>query len=200
MSKNDETSVGPVPDLERLYSGREPPAALEERVVGEFRRSSGIGARPPDRRWAPRRALLRAAAAAVLFMAGWAVGSWGLGDPVAEPGGWPTDAGAGFMLLLWEGEGFDASGAEATAAEYAVWAGSVAGQGLAISGEELGAPRTIVGDLGGAIEGPARLGSARLGGYFLVGAGSADEVRSLVRGHPHLARGGAIEIAPIVRR
>lgn len=195
MRESDEARAGRIPDLERLYSGRKPSVELEERVVEDFRRSTGSGPRRRGPRFGPRGATLQAAAAVVVFMTGWAAGASVSDGAGTAPVG-PADAGPGVMLLLWEGGGFDASGdAEATAAEYAAWARSVAGTGVAISGEELGAGRTIVGDPG-AVPG----GSARLGGYFLLGTGSLEEARRLVQDHPHLARGGAIEIATIVRR
>jgi hypothetical protein len=105
-------------------------------------------------------------------------------------------AGQQFMLLLWEGRGF-ATGIDpaAAAAEYAAWAGSVARSGVMISGGELGTERAVVG----SASGPSA-GGARLGGYFLVEVANIEQARGLLDGHPHLANGGAIEIAPIVTR
>jgi hypothetical protein len=224
MHDNDDQPAGsPVPRLDRLYADRELPPALERRVLDGLRSSGLIGTRhgesadagapvandpsrdgrqPSRRAW--RVAGLRSAAALVVFAAGWWVGATREETQTVAPTATsvaPDATGVAaeqqFMLLLWEGRGF-ATGIDpaAAAAEYAAWAGSVARSGVRISGDELGTERAVVGS---ASAGPSADG-ARVGGYFLVEVANIEEARGLLAGHPHLANGGAIEIAPIVTR
>jgi len=177
-----------VPGLEKLYAGRRAPPAVEQRILGDFVTSMGASG---GGRSSSRRVLLHMAAALVIFAVGW----WS-GASAAEEGTDPA-GGSRFMLLLWEGE--SSAGpldAEATAAAYGAWAGSLARSGVSIMGEELGSERATVG---GESSVPP-VGTMRVGGFFVVGAPSLEAARDLVDGHPHLANGGAIEIAPIVDR
>lgn len=198
---DDEGAGRAVPELEGLYADRPLPPELEERVVGglvdEGLIASPSRGRRPPRWW--RTAILQTAAALVLFAGGvWAGGVWAGAAGTAEPPpeGGLAEPGPAFMLLLWEGEGWNPpDDPEAVAAAYASWAGSLARAGVPISGDELGLERTVIGAAAArASEG------AMIGGYFIVGAESAEQARALVEGHPHLANGGAIEIAPIVER
>lgn len=192
------------PDLGGLYNEREPPAELEERVVRALRVETGRGgpgAVQPDPGGRerggglggtrqPRWALI--AAGLVLFIAGSLVGRATIrpSDVVAPTTGQP------FMLLLWEDDRFSAGSPEAVAAEYAAWAESVAQGGAPISGDELGPSRTV-GPLGDG-SGPAP--DARIGGYFLVHAESAEAAGRLALQHPHVEYGGWIDVAPILHR
>lgn len=198
-----DAGAGPVPDLEALYSDRKPPLELEERVIEEYRSvvedgwrfgpgHAGRRPRSDAGSWTTR---ARVAAAIVVFAAGWGAGtlvsSRGEPAPEASESGTPS-----YMMLLWEGESFAPGDDPAAVAEaYAAWARSVARSGISVSGEELGSDRAIVGGGAGRIT-----GSDRIGGFFLLGAAGLDEARTLAEGHPHVAAGGVIEIAPVVRR
>lgn len=202
-----EEGAGAVPGLEELYADRQPRPELEERVVEEYRsvvygggrfRHGNAGRRArsdarSDARWWTNGA--RVAAAIVVFATGWGVGVYM--SPGGEPG---PDASPfetpSYMMLLREGEGFEPGDDPAAVADaYAAWARSVARSGIAVSGEELGSDRAIVAAGAGRTT-----GSDRIGGFFLVAAAGLDEARTLAESHPHVAAGGVIEIAPVVRR
>lgn len=188
MHGNEEgRDAQPVPGLEKLYAARHAPPTLDQRILDDFlasRETSHAGRSPS------RGVLLQVAAALVIFTVGWWSGASGSED-IDSPGG------SRFMLLLWEGESSsDPLDAEATAAAYGAWAGSLAQSGVSIMGEELGMERARVG----AESSMPPVGATRVGGYFVVDAPSLEAARHLVEGHPHIASGGAIEIAPIVDR
>jgi len=189
---------GVVPGLEGLYADREAPPELEGRVMEDFRSTTSAARRPRGRSgsWRARTIVLQLAAALVVFAVGWGLGAstpWALAP--ADVAG-PSGSAAGYMMLLWENEAPSPSDDPADVAEaYASWARSLAESGIAVSGEELGAERVFVGDVA-----PSALEESRVGGFFLVDAETLDEARSLAEGHPHVAAGGAIEVAPVVRR
>lgn len=198
-----EEGAGSVPGLEELYADRGPPPELEDRIVEDYRsvvgrerrfRAGNAGRRSRSDAGA-RTTWARAAAAIVVFAAGWGAGTYMSppGDPASEASasGTPT-----YMMLLREGEGFEPEDDPTAVADaYAAWARSVARTGIDVSGEELGSDRAIVGDEAGQMT-----GSDRIGGYFLLGVATLDEARILAESHPHVAAGGVIEIAPVVRR
>lgn len=219
MPKSDTNEpVGP--DLDRLHSDRDPPDALEDRVVealraegalrtdGELRsegsegsiRSVGSKGRPgaevvgaAGEHRIPRRYRMGLIAAGIaLFIAGSLVGR----AMARTTGPLAATTGQPFMLLLWEDDRFSAGSPDAVAEEYAAWAEQVARSGSPISGDELGPSRTIGGSVGGA--GPAS--DARIGGYFLVHAENAEAADRLARDHPHVGHGGWIDVAPILQR
>jgi hypothetical protein len=183
---NDDTNADDRLDLSRLYTSRRVPPDLEDRVVHDLSASGLI--RPSGRGWMTWSS--RIAAALVLFVAGWAVGQRPTtATPAAEDR---------FMLLLWEGPDFGAGApAGSLAAEYGAWAASLAGEGITISGSELGSTRLLLSPTGARTFPEDRL---ELGGYFILGSESVDDARRLAQDHPHLGYGGWIEIAPLVTR
>jgi hypothetical protein len=197
MNDREEGRAGGLHDLEGLYAGREPPPELEARVVADFRSVMSGRLRHRTRSWTP---WIRAAAAVAVFLAGWGTGTLTsrVRDPV--PAGSPSHSTSyerpSYVMLLWEGESFEPGDDPAAVADaYAGWARSVTRAGIAVSGEELGSDRAIVG----AEAGPPT-GAGRIGGFFLLDATTMDEARRLAEGHPHVAAGGVIEIAPVIRR
>jgi hypothetical protein len=194
MRGHDEEPDGRLPELDELYREREPPPGLEDRVVRGLRADGSIGGR---RAWSTRRPIAQAAAALLVFAAGIWVGRAGNAATATDgPMSSSAEADARYMLLLWEDETFAPSDApEEVAAAYGAWAGTLAEQGVPIDGDELGLERALLG--AATVRSNA---GATVGGFFTVGAASLEDVRRLVEGHPHLANGGAIEIAPIVVR
>lgn len=188
MPPRDDDADRTLPGMGALYADRQPSPDLEDRVVADL---VGQGLLVASRRrrlawWA----VSRAAAAAIVFAAGWVLG--------ARPA--PATAGEGdatYMLLLWEDGRLDRSDPPETVARaYAAWARDAARAGVPVRGDELSPERVVVG----APPTAPTAGGAFVGGYFLVGAPTADAARRLAEGHPHVERGGWIEVAGVVPR
>ena len=165
----------------------EPPAGLEERVVGTLRARGllrGTDGRP-RRSLAPRWAWpVAIAAGLLLFVGGFALGR----RPAAAPGAGLNQ----YTLLLYEGPGFNPAGTAepALVKEYTAWAGELAGRGRLVGGEKLGAEAWSLGnDAGAATAGPT--------GYFVIAAQDRDEALAIARTCPHLRHGGTVSVRPI---
>lgn len=152
-----------------------PPDAVRARVVEGLRRD---GVLRPGRR--STRPWLQAAAALMLFAAGWIASSVAVPDASRHPR---------FMLLLL-GETSAPGDMAARVAEYGAWARAARGRGIATTGERLEAAGVSVGA-------PAPAGLDALGGFFIVDAPSMDAARALAEGHPHVRHGGTIVVRPL---
>lgn len=124
----------------------------------------------------------------MVFLAG-----WGLRGIVGEAAT-PADHGVAYMLMLWEPPEMVDEAPEDVARRYAGWARDVATSGLAVRGDELSeVDRAVVGA-------PEVASGSFVSGYFVVGASDLTEARNLAQSHPHLERGGWIEVSRVVRR
>lgn len=187
---NDDRPV----DLGGVYAGREPRGGLEEWVVGEYRRTLGVGPRAPS-----RAAWIRWAAAVALFAGGVGVGrvqpSSGADRAVTVAPAVPPvpTSGRSFMFLLFQRPDFGGDQREGSfAEEYAAWARELASAGVAVRGSELDLERVVLPPAGGV---PEEAETFRLGGYFVVEATDMDEARRVAETHPHMGHGGWIEVA-----
>ncbi len=132
------------------------------------------------------RTLRLIAATVVLFLAG---AFWG-----ARP-----DTGTGepplprYALLLLEDSTFSGTatvGHDSLVAEYAAWAGELAGTGSLVVGEELDQASYPLGEVGpGAAD--------RVTGLFVIAAESLERALDIARRCPHLRYGGGIVVRPI---
>jgi hypothetical protein len=162
----------------------DPPAALEERVVGTLRARGllrgGARRRIMASRWTSPVVI---AAGLLLFAGGFALGR----GPAVPPGGGLRQ----YTLLLYEGPGFNAAGAAEPdlVREYGAWAGELAGRGRLVSGEKLASQRWTIG---ADASGPAPTG------FFVVAARDESEALAIARTCPHLRHGGTISVRPIV--
>lgn len=186
-------------DLRRLVQrarelGDPPPdPALWTRI------EAALGAPRPRR--APRRPPVPWAAAAALFVAGFAC-AWLLRPERATPGERLTDAGPdAWLLLLHEppGAALEPAAEAAAVAEYAAWARALAGEGRLVAGEKLADEPGWRLDPGGAPGGPLpSLDEAGgVAGYFVLRAPDRAAALALARGCPHLSHGGWIEVRRI---
>lgn len=150
-----------------------PPEGLEQSVVSELRARGLIGPRP----WRAQRFTVAAAAAIVLFMAGFGAAKW-------DPGGEaiPTPAAPQFMLLLHDTDAFLARGIpeDRLVEEYGRWARGVHAKGHAIHGEKL---KDVPGQT--------------LSGFFIVAVPTLDDAQAIAGSCPHVQYGGRIEIRQI---
>jgi len=168
-----------------------PPAALEERVVGSLRQRGLLGGRRSYLRWVGI-----AAAALVLFGGGMALGL-GAGTRPVAPGLHQ------FMLLLYEGPGFDAGDSSVAAArveEYREWARTLADRQRLVAGEELGRPDWLLERNGsGVAVGPTGDHADLPTGFFIVAARDSADAVALAGSCPHLRHGGRVAVRAIRR-
>jgi hypothetical protein len=166
-----------------------PPPALEERVMGSLRKRGLIGGRRPALWWAAV-----AAAAVILFGGGVVLGQVAGGRPVAP--GLPR-----FMLLLYEGPGFDAGDSTVAAArveEYRAWARALTERRRLVAGEELGQPDWTLEPSGSSIAvGPVGDAATLPTGFFIVAARDSADAVALAESCPHLKRGGRVAVRAI---
>jgi hypothetical protein len=165
----------------------EPPAALEQRVVGTLRargllRTPAAGPSRKRRRvWVWPAAI---AAGLLLFVGGFALGR--------RPAAPPADGLGRYTLLLYEGPEFNPGPSEepALVREYSAWAGELAARGQLVAGEKLGSQAWTLGDRTSA-------GPAGPTGFFVIAARSHDEALAIARTCPHLRYGGTVSVRPI---
>ncbi len=95
MKHDDDRIEPPIAGLERLYADRTPPPKLEEHALESFRSAPGPA------RWTKRAVILRAAAAIVVFAAGWGLGAFVSGGSARAGGEGATTAdGPGATRLV----------------------------------------------------------------------------------------------------
>lgn len=174
MRDEDDWTPAEQARLAGLGAAEDPPPALEGRVVAALR-ERGLLRRTRRGRW------LAVAAGLLVFASGVGVGRATVGGRHEAPEGTRV-----FALLLYRG-GLkeDAGGGEAArVVEYRRWAGGLAAEGRLIRGEKLK-------PAGGAAS------PDDLQGFFLLRAGSLDEVLSLARTCPHAAHGGRVAVQEV---
>jgi hypothetical protein len=168
-----------------------PPPALEDQVVGSLRKRGLLGRRRSHLRWAGI-----AAAALVLFGAGMALGR-GTGTRPPAPGLHQ------FMLLLYEGPGFDPGGSGVAAArvqEYREWARTLAHRQRLVAGEELGRPDWLLQRSGsGVAVAPTGDPAGLPAGFFIIAARDSADAVALAASCPHLRHGGRVAVRAIRR-
>jgi hypothetical protein len=198
MTKDDrleEEDGGPIAELDELRRGVDPPGALEERTVRALRQEGLIRDRKAARARAARVAGAMAASVA-LFTIGVAAGR--LTAPAA-----PEPGSGTFALLLRSGdspEPVDEQGEAALVAEYAEWAGTIAGAGRLVDGQKLDDESRLLRRGAGGLEAQTAFMTREpraVQGYFLVQADGYEDAVRIAGGCPHLDYGGSIEIRRI---
>lgn len=191
--RNDGDDENPV-ELGDAFAGRVPDPGTEDEVVALLRAEGLLKGRP-------RTALSlawRVAAGLVLFTGGWissSVANRVATPPEAGPPGVVAGGVEAYMLLIREGPDYveERVPGERTA-EYGTWARTIVGEGIPVSGEELGPASTMLP--------PLELADAseptRISGFFIVETDSA-RAAELARTHPHRTYGGWVEVRPVVR-
>jgi hypothetical protein len=180
---------------------------LEERTVRELRGQGLVVSRKRRIVMHVFRTAAIAATAAVVFIAGIAVGKRSGNEPATSVAA-DEAAGSQFMLLLYTHRGEDMGDASdvvdarmaAIIDEYRAWANQMAERGQLVSAEKLRSTAAVMMASGDGVAVSSRPGgdSGRvLGGYFLIRAANLDDAVALARTHPHLKYNGEIEIRPI---
>jgi hypothetical protein len=167
----------------------DPPPALRERVRETLRSRGRL--RPRRRRVLAVSAAL--AAAVLLFLAG------RLSARVRDP--W-SDSRPEFVLLVYEGPGFDRSaGVPALFAEYDAWARGLQARGLLLHGRALERGSTLLQASGGRVSVEPHEVAADAGtitGFFILRAADSAQALAIARTCPHLKHGGTLILRPIV--
>ena len=191
--RDELESLGPVWDRLGRWPDESPNMGLKDRVV------DALAAAEPSPRahpgvWRSPAPYLRAALALALFATGAWLGAW-----YARPGTPPPDPRAEFVLFLYDDPVAEAARtseeALRTVEEYKDWAGGLARAGKLVAGEKLTDERRLFSAVTGT--GPVVPGGTRLGGYFVIRAGSEEEAAAIVAGCPHISHGGTIELRRI---
>lgn len=168
--------------LGHLQRDEPPPPGLRRRIQADLRARGLLARRGPG---PGLRLLATAAAATILFLAGFAAGRRG---PLPAVG-----AGPRFALLLYEPPGFDSTTPEPRmVAEYRSWARGLGRERLAL-GEKLSQDQRVLDPTHGsgtAVAGPA----GPLAGLFIIHARNWDEAMTIARTCPHLKHGGVVAV------
>lgn len=161
----------PMAQLERDV---QPPPALRSRV------EAALVARGALRRSRLPVTIMAAAAAMLLFVAGWQLGA-------RAPGA--DESGPRFVLLLYEPASFQHGPHDERAAEYGAWARGL-GSAFA-SGDALGEQARVVGEDVSTLrpDGPT--------GFFVIRAPDHDAAVAVAQTCPHVRYGGIVVVRPI---
>jgi hypothetical protein len=141
-----------------------------------------------SRRTAPSwmRGLLIAAGFVLAMALGYGVASWR---------GSQRDATQQYLLLLYDTDAtshMSPADMSTIMREYSVWARGLRSRGELVRGDKLA--DTTIAWIGGEV---AAVGGERVGGFFLIRAGSADEARAIASECPHVKHGGRLELRAI---
>ena len=164
----------------------EPSSSLEDRVVETLRRQGLLAG--SDRHGKRSTMAFLAAAAAILAVASFALGAFVGGPDQASVR--VTDGMARYLLLLYEGDVFEAPAGAAE--EYARWISDLRSAGLAATGAELASETKRLGEIRGVDP-----GEPRITGFFLINAPDLSAAIDIATGCPHLRYGGGIEVRPL---
>lgn len=177
----------------------DPPPRLKSRVERSLRARRLIASIVPSK----RSKLIAVAAGLVLFAAGFGLGTATAGDEGAE-----TVPDAGFMLLLFQDDGYrPGMPAPEVLGEYVAWTAAIRRGGMAIRGEALGDGAAVLSvddfESSETSRSPWQTASltetsyGQLVGFFLLATNDRAEALSIARTCPHLRFGGRIVVRPI---
>lgn len=176
-------------ELEKLPSEVEPPAALEEKLVGVLKREGLIEA-PPAKGLSP---WLMAAACLVAALIGWTARGF---QPAATGA---VAEGASFLILLSEPEPLQTSKPMAElVAEYGAWAGGLAEENRLLAAGHLTPERMRLSSIRRPSPGElSELDLDTLTGFFVVRADSLAQAAKIAETSPHIGYGGEIAVRAI---
>ena len=173
-----------------------PPAGLEDRVTSAVLAADVTDAGPPASTSSPwASGLLRAAAAAILFIAGAAAGRATAPDAASSPAPYSEDDRPPFLLTLYGGMPLAKKPAEELVEEYSAWARQLSDSGHLVAAARLDNERQVLGDwkwVPDDMHAPV--------GFFYVRASSRAEAQEIASQSPHVRYGGAVELRGVVRR
>ena len=172
-------------DCRRLWSELGTLRVPSLSAVGRQRLENAI--RPPTRSRPWARRLVLAASFVVAMVAGYGIARWRATVP--------PDGGQQYLILLYDTDStsrISPAAMSAVIAEYSGWARGLRSKGKLVTAEKLSdAPSAW---FGGRV---ASMGGERLGGFFLIRVGSAEEAKEIAADCPHVRRGGRVELRAI---
>ena len=176
-------------ELEKLPNEIEPPAALEERLVGVLKREglievSGSKGLSP---W------LMAAACLVAALIGWTARGF---QPAAAGEGAEESS---FLILLSEPEPLQTSKPMVElVAEYGAWAGGLAEENRLLAAGHLTPERmSLASSSRPSSREPSELNLGTLTGFFVVRAEDLAQAAKIAESSPHIGYGGEIAVRAI---
>jgi hypothetical protein len=174
-------------DCRRLWSelGALPVPTASETARRRLENALRVESRSRRGPWTRR--LLVAAGFVVAMAIGYGAASWRAG--VQSVGSQE------YLLLLYDTDAtshLTPAAMAAVVAEYSAWGRGLRSEGKLVTAEKLSdAPSAW---FGGQV---AAVGGERVGGFFLIRAGSADEARQIASECPHVRHGGRVELRAI---
>lgn len=166
--------------LKGLEQTSHPPKELERRIVAQLKSEGRIKVNPLNNyiRWG-----LMAAASLIFFMSGVTYERMNNSSTDINPS-------QGYMMVLHEDDDFLAG--SSVTEEYKQWKESIAEKGVKITGQELRNEATLVSS--NEVTTLDANTQNRITGYFILEAGSLEEVLNLASSSPHVKYGGNIEV------
>ena len=184
-------------------------ASRVERLIDARSRQADGSVVPTRARPVPRVALFAIALAASVLV-GVMIGRGSGAAPAAPatqagPVATPNPAKEKYVLLLHgparaRGTAVqaaaDSANERALVAEYAAWAGRLAGEGSLIAGEKLADDPLTMLVANGTVDVP-RYTADELGGFFIIQVADSAEAYRIARDCPHLKHGGTVQVRRI---
>ena len=186
-------------------------AARVERMIDARARQHSAATTPTQRVSPIPRAAILAIGLAASLLIGVMLGRGSTSTPAvpSAPGGTTmaatTDNKERYVLLLHGPARNRATAADAAAdsaneaalvAEYAAWAGRLAGEGKLLAGEKLADDPHSMLAANGTVDVP-RFTAEELGGFFIIQAADSAEAYRIARDCPHLKHGGTVQVRRI---
>jgi hypothetical protein len=172
-------------ECRRLWSDLGSLPIPSPRVGARRRLENALSPRAESRPWV--RQVLIAAGFVLAMVIGYGFARWR--ESV------PAHGAQQYLILLYDTDStsrISPAAMSAVIAEYAGWARGLRSKGKLVTAEKLAdAPSAW---FGGQV---ASTGGERLGGFFLIRVGSAEEAREIAAQCPHVRRGGRVELRAI---
>lgn len=170
--------------FEELKSSKKLPATMEDQIVNALINKGLIQKNMQTSKplW---RYLGGAAAAAILFLAGFWIGQT---DSASS-----SPSGETYLLLLHEKQGSIPADDPEISQEYGNWARSLPAKNAFIEGSELDNQIRVVGPWDPKDDSDVSTG------YFMIRASSLEEAAKVANGCPHIGHGGSIEVRKVLR-
>ncbi|MBL6445077.1 hypothetical protein JMN32_02080 [Fulvivirga sp. 29W222] len=185
MNNHEQLTPAEKEAFEALRQPVQPDIHLEERIVKRLKDENLISKTPAWKDWG-----LKIAASIALIAVGIIIGK--IIYPPME-----TQSQFNYMLVLYEDGRFTPSSPEEMFTEYSKWMEGIQEQGVTIGGQEM-KPSSLFLEPDGTQVSDDNV--RRVGGYFVINAGSLDQAMKIAQDSPHLKYGGSIEVKEFMIR
>ncbi|UII32035.1 hypothetical protein LVD17_27505 [Fulvivirga ulvae] len=185
MNNHEQLTPAEQEAFEALKQPVQPDIQLEDRVVNALKKEKLISTNSVWKGWT-----LKIAASITLLAAGIIIGKI-IYSPME------TQSQFNYMLVLYEDNRFTPSDPEEMFMEYSKWMTGIQEQGVTIDGQEMKPSSLFLEPDGSQVTTDSK---RRVGGYFVINAGSLDQAMKIARDSPHLKYGGSIEVKEFMIR